>query len=180
MSARRPVRQAAGAAAVVAAALAAGMAQAGPERVAFPEGYLERFVDYLDVDRPDRKIVRRMYVNPEALAAAVAGEDAPYGTVLVMEDRRAKLGADDAPLVDDDGRMRPTDEILNLFVMEKQPGFGETIAPELRNGDWDYAWYLPDGSPRPEARFEGCFTCHLNRPDRDFTFTFVKFVLDTR
>lgn len=160
--------------------LLAGTADGGPERVAYPEGYQERFVRFLEVDRPDRKIVRFMYVNRAALEAAVPGADLPYGTVLVMEDRPALLDASGEAVRDDELRLVAGDEVTNVFVMEKQPGFGEAHPPELRNGDWDYAWYLADGSPRPEARFEGCFTCHLSRAGRDYTFTFYKYVLDNR
>ncbi len=157
-------------------------ATAGPERVAFPTDYRDIFVEYLRVDRPDRKTTRFFYVNPEAMAAAVPGEDLPQGTVLVMEDHRVRVDGDGNPIADAEGRFQPTDEITNVFVMEKQPGWGEAYPPEARNGDWDYAWYEADGSPKQGdfVRFEGCFTCHLNRADRDYTFTFYKYLLDTK
>jgi hypothetical protein len=175
MSRRSAVR--AGVALLVAVPALAGT---GPERVAHPDGYRESFVRYLEVDRPDRNIARLMYVSPDAYESARPGEDLPFGTVLVMEDRRAELDAAGNPVLDEHGRLVPTDEITNVFVMEKQPGFGEAIDPSLRNGDWDYAWYQADGTPRPEASFEGCFSCHLARPGRDYTFTFAKYLLDTR
>ena len=48
-------------------------AAAGPERVAYPEGYAEDFVEYIRIDRPDRKTIRFMYVNPEAHRAPAPG-----------------------------------------------------------------------------------------------------------
>ena len=155
---------------------------AGPERVYFPNGYGDTFIEYIRVDRPDRKITRFFYVNPEALDAAVPGEDLPQGTVLIMEDHTIRLDGDGNPVMDAEGRFQPTDEITNVFVMEKQPGWGSAYPPDKRNGDWDYAWYNPDGTARhtDPARFEGCFSCHMNRAGRDYTFTFYKYILDTK
>jgi len=171
-----------GAAAALGAGLSvlAGVAGAGPEKVAYPETFETGFVRYITIDRPDRKIVRFMYVNPAALEAALPGEALPDGTVLVMEDHRARLDAEENAVTDAQGRLIPTDEVTNVFVMEKQPGWGEEYPPDKRNGEWEYAWFLPDGSRRADANFDGCFACHMNRADRDYTFTFAKWVLDNK
>lgn len=157
----------------------AGSAAAGPERVAFPDNYRNDFVRYLTIDRPDRKITRFFYVNAAALDAAVPGEALPDGTVLVMEDHEIELEGE-APKRDAEGRFVPTDEITNVFVMEKQPGWGEAYAEEIRNGDWDYAWFEADGQLKHSdpARYEGCFSCHQLRAGRDYTFTLFKVLLD--
>jgi hypothetical protein len=162
----------------IGALLLASGALAGSEQVAYPEGYAIGFARYFTVDRPDRSIVRFFYVNREALEAAVAGEDLPYGTVLVMEDHKVRMRADEQAVVDAQGRLIPTDEVTNVFVMEKRAGFGEAYPPEKRNGEWEYAWFLPDGPRKADAQLDGCFSCHLNRADRDFTFTFYKYLLD--
>jgi Cytochrome P460 len=136
---------------------------------------------YNKVDRPDRKMIRFMYVDPEAHAAAEAGEPAPYGTVLIMEDHRAKLEGEEA-VRDADGRMVPTDEIANVFVMEKQPGWGAGYPPEKRNGEWEYAWFQPDGSRKTgeNVNFDRCFECHKGVADQDFTFTLQPFVAEVK
>ncbi|MCT7374698.1 cytochrome P460 family protein [Chelativorans salis] len=154
--------------------LAADKSSSGPDEVSLPENYQDEFLNYLDVDHLDRKRVRKMYVNREAHAAAVAGEDLPDGTLLIMEDHDATTDADGNLVWGDDGRLIALDAITNIFVMEKNAAW--TTA----NGHWDYAWYLPDGSPRPDASFDGCFSCHANRADRDFTFTYWKFVSDRK
>ena len=154
------------------AALIAGATLAGPDTVAYPANYQATFVNYLDVDRYDRKRVRKMYVSPDAHAAAVPGENLPDGTVLIMEDHDATLDGDGNPMLDANGRMIPQDAVVNVFVMEKNNAWNTD------NETWDYAWYLPDGSPRPEAEFDGCFACHANRTGRDYTFTYWKFVAD--
>jgi len=161
--------------------LSASGAAAGPERVAFPAGYQDGFVRYLDVDRPDRKIKRLFYVNPAALEAAKAGDPLPDGTVLIMEDHPVEL-AGEAPRRDAKGRFIATPEVTNVFVMEKQPGWGEAYPADTRNGDWDYAWFDAAGTLKhsdPE-RYAGCFNCHQSRAGRDFTFTFFKYVEDLK
>jgi len=152
--------------------LAMGSLHADTERVVFPAGYQDRFVNYLDVDRMDRKRVRKMYVNSQAHEAAKAGEDLPDGAILIMEDHNAKKNADDTLMTDADGRLIAEDAVTNLFVMEKQAGW------ETDNGHWEYAWFLSDGSRKADAKFAGCFSCHANRTERDYNFTYSKFVSD--
>ena len=110
------------------------------------------------------------------------GQELPQGTVLIMEDHKVVLDANENPILDSDGRLQPTNEVTNVFVMEKQPGWGAEYPLETRNGDWDYAWFEGDGSRKQGdfVRFTGCFSCHQNRANRDFTFTFFKYLLDTK
>ena len=135
-----------------------------------PADYQTRFVNYLDVDRLDRNRVRKMYLDPEVLEAAVAGEPLPDGTVPIMEDHDAVLGADERAAFDENGRVILQEAVGNIFVMEKNAAW------TTDNGNWDYARYLADGSPRPEADFSGCFSCHAKRAGRDCNLTFSKFV----
>jgi hypothetical protein len=164
-------------AAATSMALLPAAGHAGPELVAFPAGFAGEFVLYNRVDRPDRKTVRFMYANPAAVGAARPGEPIPHGTVLVMADHKARLDGE-RPVTDAEGRLVPTDELVNVFVMEKRPGWGAEYPVEKRNGEWEYAWFLADGTRKADAKFDGCFACHLNRAGRDYTFTFAKFVLD--
>jgi hypothetical protein len=156
------------------------IALAGPERIEFPVNYREAFLLYNAIERPDRKppVVRFMYASRNAADAAKPGEPAPYGTVLVMEDRKVKLDEQGRPVRGADGRFVPTDEVLNIFVQQKGRGWGEAYPAEKRNGDWEYAWFNPDGTRRANAKFDGCFACHMPRAGRDFNFTFSKWVLD--
>lgn len=167
--------------ALAALALSASGVAAGPDRVAFPAGYRDDFVRYLDVDRPDRKTKRLFYVNREALEAAKAGAPLPDGTVLVMEDHPVELDGE-TPRRDGEGRFIALPEVTNVFVMEKQPGWGEAFPADQRNGDWDYAWYDAAGTLKHSdpARYEGCFSCHQSRAGRDFTFTIFKYVEDLK
>ena len=162
----------------IGAAALAWPAAPGPERIAWPGDFANAYLLYLQVDRHDRNRVRLMYVNPEADARARAGEPLPDGTVLVMADKDAELDADGNPVIGPDGRFVPTGDFTNIFVMEKRAGWGEDQPAELRNGDWDYAWFQPDGTLKPDASYDGCFACHTYREERDFTFTYAKFLID--
>ena len=155
-------------------------ALAGPERIAFPADYQTRFVQYNQVERPDRKppVIRFFYANPEAFAAMAPGMASPEGTVLVMEDRKAALGPDGQPQLDGNGRWIATPEIVAIAVQEKRRGWGDEYPAAKRNADWEYAAFTPQGQLRADVKTDSCFNCHLNRKRRDYTFTFVKFFED--
>lgn len=172
------------AAALVAAAISSP-ALAGPERVTFPEGYQNRFTVYGIVDRPDRKLVRFLYVNPEAVAKARPGEPVPDGTVLVMEDRKVRFGGDGNPMTDPEGRLLWTDEVTALFVQEKRAGWGAEYPAEKRNGEWEYASFAPGGARRTDkegrvAGTDACFACHKPWVAADHTFFFSSYVAQMR
>lgn len=154
------------------------MATAGPEQVTFPESFATSFVRYGAVNKPDREppAIRFLYVNREALAQAEAGQPMPHGTVIVMEDHLAKLDDQGKPMITAGGDFIPTAEITNIFVQEKQEGWGAEYPAETRNGEWEYGWFLADGSPKPDATFDRCFECHKGVEDQDFNFTLSGFI----
>ena len=154
------------------ALLTADKLVAGPEDVKLPQNYQSRFVLYQTVDNYGRKQVRNMYVNPEAHASAKPGEDLPDGTVLIMEAHDAKVDADGNLMRDAEGRLIALEPIKGIFLMEKNAAWSTD------NENWDYAWYQPDGTLKPDAKYGGCFTCHTSRVGRDYTFTYWKFVSD--
>jgi hypothetical protein len=169
-------------------ALAAGLALAetrpaytpGPHNIALPTDWEERLVRYGTVDKPDRRIIRHLYVNREALAAARPGEPAPHGTLLVMADTRARLDAQGRPLLDAAGRFIPEPGWIAIAAQEKRPGWGEGYGPELRNGEWEYAAFTGVGERRT-APLAACFACHLQaRAGQDHNFTFWDFMAERR
>ena len=171
---RRPALLAAALALPLAAAALAQQAAytPGPHNISLPEGWEGRYIRYAMVDRADRKIIRHLYVNPEAFAAARPGQPLPDGTLIIMADTNARLGADGAPLLDQQGRMIPIPGWIALGVQEKRPGWGEGYAPAKRNGTWEYARFNGDGSRNPGS-VEACFTCHIQyRSAQDFAFNF--------
>ena len=152
-------------------------ADATPTRVVLPKDYASTFQRYDMVDKTDRKIVRYLYVNKDALAKVKPGEAFPDGIVLVMEDHEVALEAGGAPIKGANGRLQPTSRIKSIAVMEKRKGWGETnlFPPEKDNGDWEYASFKADGSANP-VKLDACYACHLpqTKDGLDFTFSGAK------
>jgi hypothetical protein len=152
----------------------------GPQNISLPTDWQARYIRYATVDNAARKIIRHLYVNPEAFAAARPGQPLPQGTSIIMADARARLGADGNPLLDQQGRFIAEPGWIAIAVQEKQPGWGEGYGPERRNGEWEYARFQGDGSRNP-ASVDACFTCHLGaRAQQDFAFNFWDYVQTRR
>lgn len=173
---------------VVAAAGLAGLATLalaqsyvpGPQNITLPADWETRFIRFATVDKAERKIIRHLYVNPEAFEGAKPGEPLPYGTVIVMADRRARVDAQGTPLVDHSGRFIPVPGWIAVAVQQKERGWGEGYGPDKRNGEWEYARFMGDGRRNP-ASVEACFTCHLQtRAAQDFAFDFWDYVQKRR
>lgn len=154
------------------AGLVAVIASAGTELVDYPRGFETDFVRYQVVDRPDREIARFMYMDRPSWEVAKPGEPLPHGSIVVMEDHLVRMKGEE-PVRDAEGRLIPTDETTNVFVMEKQEGWGEEYPEETRNGEWEYAWFTPDGE-RTDRSMDGCFECHKAQAAEDYTFTTFK------
>lgn len=55
--------------------------------------------------------------------------------------------------------------------MEKRTGWGAEYPEELRNGEWEYERFRPNGTRDPTADIKGCFQCHKPFGAVDFVFT---------
>lgn len=161
--------------ALLAALLIAGAAAQlthapGPRNIILPHDWESAFVRYATVDKADRRIIRHLYVNPEALEAARPRAPLPYGTLIIMADTRALLADDGTPLRDKAGRFVPEPGWIAIAAQQKAPGWGAGYGPQKRNGEWEYARFNPDGS-RNAGSVEACFACHLHmRAAQDFAF----------
>ena len=166
----RKIRYAVMAAAAFAVALGA-TALAGPDKVAFPREY-EKWRRYAVVDRYDNKQYRELYAKPEVVEAIRAGKPIPDGAVLAMAIYAAELDAQGNPVKDDKGRFRKGQQ-TGVSVMEKRAGWGAEYAPEVRNGNWEYAAFMPDGSPNAQtnANTQPCFACHKPHEKQDFVIS---------
>ena len=165
----------------VAAALIVTPLSADTNKAELPENYRSTFVRYTSVDKPNaddpqKTKMRFFYVNPESLIAAQAGQAAPEGTVLIMEDHAVQRDGSGNALLDSAGRLIPTDEITNIFVQEKQKDWGMEYSEDVRNGEWEYAWFAGDGNRMTDKTMDGCFTCHKSAADTDYNFTYAPFV----
>ena len=151
--------------------LVTGRAQAEQERIPFPQDYASKLTNYLSLDRtqnPDQII--RLFAPPEAIAAAKAGQELPYGTVLVAEIYKALKDKDGKVVVSPLGR-RVRDGMAAVAVMQKGEGFGKTIPEELRNGDWDFAIFSPAGKRLVDKDLDACRKCHAPLKSSQYLFS---------
>lgn len=127
------------------------------------------------IQRADAKQVREIYMNPVAQKGTHAA-GFPNGTVFVMENWAAQANADGTLKSGPDGKLVKGD-LLRVFVMGKNQGWGQDVPEPLKNGNWVYATYLANGQPGPEPMV-GCRSCHapltaskdfVHRYDEHFT-----------
>ncbi len=151
--------------------LLSAVALAGPEQVAFPEGYQSNDTHYATVNRDDeRKQVVKIFANDVALASAKVGAPLDSGSVLTMEVYKAKLDDNEQPVMGDDGFF-VSGELAAIAVMESRDGFGADYPEALRNGTWEYALFKGDGN-RIDKETTACFECHKPLHDADYVFSF--------
>lgn len=154
----------------VLAAAAAGLAFADEERVQFPASYAQTFTNYLSLDRVqnDDQIIR-LYANSVATEAAAKGAELPDGSILVGEIYAAKKGSDGRVLKSALGH-RIRDKKVAVAVMEKRGGWGAAHPEELRNGDWEFAIFSPDGK-RLNKDLNTCRQCHAPLKETQHLFS---------
>jgi Cytochrome P460 len=110
------------------------------------------------VQRPDAKQVREIYMNTAAVAGTAA-KGFPNGTVFVMENYAAATNPDGTLKQGADGKL-VKGELLRVFVMGKNEGWGQSAPEGLKNGDWIYAGYMPGGEKSADSTLT-CRACHL-------------------
>jgi hypothetical protein len=152
--------------------LLGSVALAGPESVQYPKGYQDSFTHYGTVNRADdRKQVVKMFANDVALASAKSGAPLDSGAVRVMEVYKAKLDADENPVVGSDGYFEPAD-MAAIAVMESRDGWGADYAEAIRNGTWEYAIFDAKEHALVDRDYQPCFECHKPMHEADYVFSF--------
>jgi plastocyanin len=137
----------------------AALVNPGPNKVAFPDNW-SKGVMYATVDRPDTKQYREFYTTPDVVAAAKAGQPIPDGAVITLAAYAAQVDAAGVPLKDANGRFLKGN-LLAVNVQQKKRGFGDEIPASIRNGDWQYQSFTPDGKANDKANLTACYQCHL-------------------
>lgn len=159
--------------AAAALALAAVLpAFAGGDKVAYPAGY-DKGVLYATVDRHDTKQYRELWAAKATVDAVKAGRPIPDGAVITMIIHKAKLDAAGIPLKDASGRFQKGDAVAHM-AMQKRAGWGAEYPPELRNGDWEYQAFQPDGRVNDKANLKTCFQCHKPHAGQDYVISLAR------
>src|SRR5262245_8033578 len=131
------------------------------DRVGFPSGYKDTFKLFYVFDNYQNRQIRKVYGN--SIAASVTPDSTfnfPYGSVILFESYSVQEDSKGEPVLDLNGRYIPTN-LTTIFVMRKEKGFG-TDYKELRNGEWEYVAYRPDGTySTPPSGTGSCALCHL-------------------
>jgi hypothetical protein len=145
------------------------LATAGPEKVAFPNYQTQVLYDVLD--KLEDKEIMEFYVNPEALKQIRPGQPLPNGTVLTRPTFKALLN-DKGELVRDANGRLVRGRLDRVVVMEKRTGWGAEHAADLRNGEWEYGRFGPEGTLTANVNYTGCFQCHRPLAGKDFVFSY--------
>jgi plastocyanin len=162
----------AGAALAAAVAIAATTVPSGPNKIMFPAGY-DTGVLYATVDRYDVKQYREFYASADSVKAAREGRPLPYGTTLTLVPYKAKADANGNPIKDAGGHFIK-DELVGIFVMEKRQGWGADIPADIRNGEWEYQVFTPEGKVNDKANLTACYECHKPFANDDYLTNLAK------
>ena len=130
-----------------------------------------------DIQRPDAKQVREIYMNPVATRGSAA-QGFPNGSVFVMENYAAQADASGNLLKGADGKLIKG-QLLRVFVMGKNPGWGQAAPEGLKNGNWIYAAYAGNGDKVADP-IVACRACHLPLgASKDFVHRYDEFFAKT-
>ena len=145
------------------------------DQISFPASYKETFTNYLSLDRtqnPDQII--RLFANDIAMQGPGADGKLPYGSVLVAEIYKAKKDADGNVMTSQLGR-RIRDGLALIAIMERGEGWGANHPDGLRNGNWEFAAFKPDGSAA-DKDLNACRACHapLTATNHLFSYQYLQ------
>jgi len=157
---------------MAAVAQAPALVAPGPNKLAFPADWAKGTL-YATVDRPDTKQYREFYAAPEVVAAARAGKPIPDGAAITLAAYLAQVDANGVPLKDANGRFLKGN-LVAVNVQQKVKGWGDDIPASIRNGDWVYQSFTPDGKVNDKANLTTCYQCHLPFAKDDYLTNLAK------
>ena len=115
----------------------------GPNRIAFPADWSKGSL-YARVDRHDIKRYVELYASAGVTDEVRAGRPIPDGARLMSASYMAQVDANGVPLRDAGGHFLKG-ALVTVGIMQKKAGWGNDIPAAIRNGDWMYQQFLPDG-----------------------------------
>ncbi len=139
--------------------------------LALPGNYMVWPKFLSEVQRPDAKQVRELFINPVG-AKTSQGQPFPNGTVMIMELYKAKMNGD-VPETGADGKLIKGG-LAKIFVMGKGGGWGQDVPDNLKNGNWVFAAYGSDGKALAED-FTKCRACHAPLAQKDFVHRYDEY-----
>lgn len=134
-----------------------------PSRMMMPANFPAGFTLYQTVSE-DGTITRR-YANIPAWKAAKAGQPLPDGSIILQVSYKAEKDA---------SGQEKAGAIVSIAGMESRAGWGTAIPVLLRNGNWDYAIFAPDGKRRDQLNQAPCLACHKPAEGTSYVFTLDK------
>jgi cytochrome c553 len=143
-----------------------GAAPAGPavpSRMTMPANFPAGFTVY-QTQSEDGAITMR-YANAIAWKAAKANLPLPAGSILFQVSYQAERDASGNEVVG---------AVTSYSAMESRTDWGKAIPVLLRNGDWDYALFGPDGVRREQLNQAPCLACHKPQEANSYVFTMDK------
>src|SRR5258708_1570815 len=131
------------------------------DRIGFPASYKSTFKQLYVLDNNQNQQVRAIWANDAAQNVDPNQPwNFPYGSILLFEDYPTVPDANGNPTLDANGRF-VRGALRTIFAMKKDKGFGAEYGP-VRNGEWEYLSYTPDGAfaTAPAASGAGAL-CHM-------------------
>lgn len=147
-------------------------------KMAFPSDYREKFQHYLTMNFPATRQVRKFFASPSLLENIAAGQTPAEGAAVLVEVYAAQLDDKRQPVMGTDGFFQ-AEKLLFYTGMAVGKGWGESIPAMLRNGDWQYAVFGQDRSPRQGFSQGECLACHKPLESTHYLFT-QKSLAETR
>lgn len=148
-------------------------------KIAFPEGYEKSFTLYSKTNQAKLKRVRHNFTNKAGMQGPDDKGALADGTFILTEVYAAKLDSDGKPVMGADGFYEPG-KLLALAAMEKRQGWGDAIPQELRNANWNYAFFTPEKVHKPGINQAKCLACHKPLDKADYLFTYEALVKKTQ
>lgn len=144
-----------------------------PEHVKFPEGYEKTFTKYATMNRANQTQVAKLYANDVAISSYQQSNKSAPGSIVIMEIYTPKKDAEGKPIAGKDGVFE-IDSLSAVAVMENRNKWDAAFPQENRTGNWGFAVYNPDGTPKSNDL--NCVQCHTPLQAQDYLFTYQKLI----
>lgn len=144
-----------------------------PDFVKYPEEYQQIFTQYDTANRANQTQVAKFYANEIAVESYKKGEEAAPGSVVIMEIYEPKKDSEGKIVADKEGLFE-IEKLAAVAVMEKRNNWDKAFSSDNRTGDWGFAVYNPDGTPKSNDL--NCVQCHTPLKNQDYLFSFQKLV----